>query len=245
MSIKRGNRAEKASREVMVPCMSKFFKYLNSYIKAFGFRQGLAAFSATYLHRRPVFPVPLGTRNVWLRDDPSDRFVFRQIFIDRDYDTRGWRQDTWLRTRYEAILAAGRVPMIIDAGANIGLSSVWFSEEFPQARIYAVEPNGENFSLLIRNAIGRQITPLAGAVWDDVAQLRIANPDAASDAFRVVEGEGDLRAYSVIEICRMERRGDLFIVKVDIEGGESGLFRSNTDWMADPALMIGFSLVRE
>ena len=77
--------------------MSKLFSYLNRYMKAFGIRQGLVAFAATYLYRRRIFPIPRGAGKVWLRDDPSDRFVLRQVFIDRDYDTSGWRQDAWLR----------------------------------------------------------------------------------------------------------------------------------------------------
>ena len=206
--------------------MSKLFSYLYRYVKALGFREGLMAFIATYLRRRGLFPVPRDAGMVWLRDNPADRFVFRQVFIDRDYDTSGWSQDAWVVRRYESILKANRLPVIIDAGANIGLASVWFSERFPRAKVFAVEPNEDNLSVLSLNAIGRPITPLAGAVWDRAARLRIANPGAASDAFRVLEGEGDVRAYSISEITEMEPAGELLLVKVDIEGGESGLFRA-------------------
>jgi hypothetical protein len=68
--------------------------------------------------------------------------------------------------------------------------------------------------------------------------LSIANPTAASDAFRVVEGSGDVRAYSIPEIVGQEPAGELFIVKVDIEGGESRLFRSETAWVRAPALIV-------
>ena len=113
--------------------MFKLFSYLSRYVKAFGFREGLVAFAATYLHRRRLFPIRRGAGEVWLRDNPSDRYVFRQIFLDRDYDTSRWRQDASLKQRYEAILATDRVPVIVDAGANIGLASVWLSEQFPLA----------------------------------------------------------------------------------------------------------------
>jgi FkbM family methyltransferase len=218
--------------------MFKLFSYLNRYVHALGFREGLAAFTATYLPRQGIHKIRRGASTIWLRDNPSDRSVFRQVFIDCDYDTSKWQQDIRLRLRYAAILANGRVPLIIDAGANIGLASLWFSEQFPLASIYAVEPDGGNLSILSRNAAGHAIIPLAGAVWDKPTQLCIANEDAASDAFRVIEGAGDLRAYSIGEILDMQPRGDLLIVKVDIEGGESALFRSNTEWMERPALII-------
>ena len=220
---------------------SKLLNYLSRYVKALGLRQGLSVFAATYLHRRDLYSVPRGAARIWLRDDPADRAMFRQVFIDGSYDTSGWQQESWLKRRYDAILAAGRTPVIIDAGANIGLASVWFNERFPRAKIYAVEPNAENLSMLARNASGRSITPLAGAVWDKAARLRIANPDAPSDSFRVIEserGDGDLRAYGISEICAMEPQGDLFIVKIDIEGGERKLFSSNTVWVKDAALIV-------
>jgi FkbM family methyltransferase len=220
--------------------MFKLFSYLYRYIRALGFREGLAAFAATYLRRGPIFEIRRSSGKIYLRDNPSDRFVFREVFIERGYDTSWWKQDVWLQRRYKAILAAGHVPLIIDAGANIGMASLWFSEQFPLAKVFAIEPERGNISILARNAVGRSIVPLAGAVWDKTAHLCITNEDAASDAFRVVEseGNGEVRAYSIDEITDMEPGGDLFIVKIDIEGGESALFRSNTGWLEKPALII-------
>ena len=68
-------------------------------------------------------------------------------------------------------------------------------------------------------------------------KLTIINPAAGAGAFRVVEGEGNLRAYSVPEILSMEPRGQLLIAKIDIEGGEKALFRSNTDWIREAEMI--------
>ena len=217
---------------------SKLFDYLLRYVGAFGLRRGLTAFAATYLHRKQLFMVPIDGGFVWLRDDPADRAAFRHIFLERDYDTSRWKQDEWLRSRYDAILANGRIPLIIDAGANIGLASIWFNRIYPDARIVAVEPDLENLTLLSRNSDGKRVKPIFGAIWDKSASLRIANRDAPSDAFRVVEGEGELKAYTISDICAMEPSGDLFVVKIDIEGGESQLFRSNTEWMKETSLIV-------
>jgi FkbM family methyltransferase len=219
----------------------KLASYLHSYTAALGMREGLAALTATYLLRRhgQLAEIPRKSGTVWLRDNPADRFTFRLVFIERDYDTSWWRQNhARLQRRYDHALSKGRVPIIVDAGANIGMASIWFAEQFPKAIVHAVEPDEGNFSMLARNAVGRPIVPLAGAVWDRPTRLHIANPDGASDAFRVVEGDGDLRAYSIPEIVSLEPRGELFIVKVDIEGGEASLFRSNTEWARDAALII-------
>jgi len=42
-------------------------------------------------------------------------------------------------------------PLIIDAGANIGLSLIYFKRLYPQARIIAYEPDNSIFKLLESN----------------------------------------------------------------------------------------------
>ena len=162
-----------------------------------------------------------------MRNNPFDRYAFRSTLIERDYDTKGWAQDhARLQQRYGQILSGGRVPIIVDASANIGTAAIWFAEQYPKAIVYAVEPEDGNFSILLRNAAGRPIVPLAGAVWDRPAQLRIANPGGAPDAFRVIEGSGSLRSYLIPDIVTFETHGELFIVKVDIEGGNTPCFEA-------------------
>ena len=48
-------------------------------------------------------------------------------------------------------------PFIIDAGAHIGLSTVYFKKNFPGANIIAIEPNPHNFKLLQTNIFENQI----------------------------------------------------------------------------------------
>jgi FkbM family methyltransferase len=218
----------------------KLLNYLYRYTSGLGFFAGLSAFGATYLRRGPMKIVPRDGGIIWLRDNSSDRCVFRQVFLDRVYDTHGWQQQhNRLHQRYSDIKKRGHIPVIIDAGANIGLVSIWFSEQFPASKIFAIEPDQGNLSVLARNAEKRhQIVPLAGAIWDRSEQLCIVDALAASDAFRVIEGEGNIRAYSIPEVAAMEPDGEIFIVKIDIEGGESALFRSNIAWITEPGLII-------
>jgi hypothetical protein len=79
---------------------------------------------------------------------------------------------------------------------------------------------------------------LTGAIWDRSEQLCIADASAASDVFRVIEGQGNIHAYTIHEVAAMEPDGEIFIVKIDIEGGESALFRSNIEGISEPALII-------
>jgi len=42
-------------------------------------------------------------------------------------------------------------PLIIDIGANIGLTTIYFKELYPKSKIYALEPEPTNFELLTKN----------------------------------------------------------------------------------------------
>jgi FkbM family methyltransferase len=184
--------------------------------------------------------MPLGSQPVWLRSTPSDTSIFFQIFIKQEYDTAGWApQHARLNACYGTILAAGQTPVIIDAGANIGLASRWFGERYPRAKIFAVEPEPANVAVLRRNVAHlANVTVLEGAVWDNQARLSIANPGAGAGAFRVVENDGHLRAYTISEITALAPQASLFIAKIDIEGGEDALFRGNPDWPRDAQLIV-------
>lgn len=60
-------------------------------------------------------------------------------------------------------------PVIIDAGAHIGLASLYFKSLYPQAIIIALEPNPDNFALLQTNIEQNQIEDIELnnlALWD-------------------------------------------------------------------------------
>lgn len=48
-------------------------------------------------------------------------------------------------------------PLIIDAGAHIGLSTLYFKKVYPGAQIIAIEPNPKSFEILEKNIFENQI----------------------------------------------------------------------------------------
>ena len=149
---------------------------LPNFMKVFGPVRGAKAFSQMHFPGKQgqIFSVGVGDQKIWLRRTASDTGIFFQIFIKREYETRQWSQDKQLSERYEAILASGRTPVIIDAGANIGLAALWFHARYPKAKIYAVEPDDANMDMLRRNVAGSpSIVLIQGALWDRPAKLKI------------------------------------------------------------------------
>ena len=189
-------------------------------------------------YRVPGIPSP-----VWLRETVADHATFWQNLVLRQYDIDRFPHAARLDEAYRGALAAGRVPVIVDCGANIGLSVLWFAARFPQARIVAVEPDEANHALLERNTrpLGDRVRLVKGGVWPRSDWLRISNPAAGAAAFRVescAEGTpGALRAYSVPELHALGGGGELLVVKIDIEGSQRQLFDSGTDWVGQAHLV--------
>lgn len=168
-----------------------------------------------------------------IRTGDSDMAAIRQVFIDRQYDF-SWPQhlSDRMQARYEAILAAGEKPIIVDAGANIGAAALWFGRRFPEANIVAIEPDPSNASLLRRNVAGRphQVV-LEAAVGSVPGRVSLVH-EGLSWAIRTERSERGIEIVTIEDAFRASGGTTPFIVKIDIEGFESDLFAANTDWIA-------------
>jgi hypothetical protein len=152
-----------------------------------GIRGSVAIFSDLHLRRifhrhgeRRIYIRELD-RRICLRDLPGDVGVFTQIFVRHEYDTRGLPHHSAVMAAANDLLARGKRPLIIDCGAHIGLSSLWFASQFRDAILYAIEPDRRNFDLLQRNVEHcPNVYPIMGAVWDRPAHLEYVNEDVES-----------------------------------------------------------------
>jgi FkbM family methyltransferase len=181
------------------------------------------------------FRVHLGEwGDVYLRPRTSDMFVLRQIFVDMEYDIRRFPQFKALWSRYQHLLDQDMRPLILDCGANIGLSTIYWAKLFPEAAICAVEPSDDNLRMLVRNTGTLPgVTVEHAALWRTDRELRFRNPGADGWALAVEEGAGGtprtiVRGVSPSALVREQlarlKRGALFLIKMDIEGGERDLF---------------------
>ena len=65
--------------------------------------------------------------------------------------------------QYRLVSCLPECPVIFDAGANVGISALWFLAQHPEARLHCFEPEGENFRLLEANLGGRENVRLTRA----------------------------------------------------------------------------------
>jgi FkbM family methyltransferase len=221
-----------------------------NYVRAFGIFWGIRLLlsverrwprksHAVHSIKGPGFPAP-----VHLRKCVSDHAIFWQCLVMRQYDLSPFAQTARLLEQYRKIVAAGRSPIIIDAGGNIGLAAFWFARTFPESSIISVEPDPANFALLQRNVaiFGDRVRPLHGAVTEIPKAMRIVNSEAGYASYQLEPADDSTEAmvngFTINALSASIDHGELFIVKIDIEGGQKFLFADHTDWIEQAHLIV-------
>lgn len=143
------------------------------------------------------------------------------------------------------MLPAGTAPAsIIDGGGNIGLTAVFFANNFPSAKIVTVEPDTDNFKLLEANCLPYEnITPVKAGIWSHPAQLKVVDKGFGNNAFTVQEVDvntaGSITALGIEDIRQKEKWDTIDVVKLDIEGSEKQVFEKNYEsWLPKTRILF-------
>ena len=198
------------------------------YLSRFGVLRGVFIYFILKLTKIERITIPGLRHPICLRPDTSDLEVFEQIFLKRHYDFA---------------MPGHKIEHIIDCGANIGLSSIFFAVKFPEARIIAIEPEDSNFAVLERNSGGfENIVALKCAVWEKSAMLQIHDPGLGNYGFTTIEdrslGNASVKALGIKDIMLQFGFDHIDLLKIDIEGAEKELFSSNyEDWLPKTKLL--------
>lgn len=158
--------------------------------------------------------------NYHLRKGTSDMPVFRQIFMDGEYD-----------------FPFNIEPRIIlDLGANIGLAAAYFAVRYPAARIIALEPSSGNYQQLLRNTAHHpNVKAYNLAIWSDTKNLEIVESQMGGEWAIQVKTQSRtstsqvIRGITIPELAKLEVFTTIDLLKIDIEGAEEELFK-DPDW---------------
>lgn len=167
-------------------------------------------------------------KRIKLRKSPSSDFeVFKQIFSFKEY------LPVVNAYKHNFSNAADYCPNIIDAGSNIGLTSLFFMDYFDNPNIICIEPEPENFRVLefnLNRNRNSKTVKINGAIWSSNCKIEIVSDfrDRSNWSFRVEETD-DTNAISAYTINQLIADNDfkiLDILKIDIEGTEKQVFTS-------------------
>jgi FkbM family methyltransferase len=183
-------------------------------------------------------------RKFYYRENTSDVAVIQLVLISKQYDLGRLRRSSELKGFLQRKRMTGKIPLIVDAGANIGASAIYFLSAVPDAQIVAIEPETRNFQLLALNTSGLRVETLRAAISSTHGVARVIDPGEGHWGYRTQNIDQADTATSVprITINEIYRRHATrcfpWIVKIDIEGGELDLFLSNTEWVAATPILI-------
>jgi FkbM family methyltransferase len=192
---------------------------LRTYFPLGGLRAVVALIEHKLLNNFPDLPVHVSgiAHPVWIRVHTSDWWALQQVLIRREYECS----------------FAADPKVIIDAGANIGTTSVFYANRYPRARIYAVEPDPSNFLMLQKNTRRYPwVTPIWGALWKDDQSVKIAPPQALTHwGVRVLEEGISVPAFTVPSVMKRHALEFVDILKLDVEGAEYEVLSTATEWI--------------
>jgi FkbM family methyltransferase len=215
----------------------KRYRAFKKILKCFGVVGGIrAAIRQLYTNDLLVerlYSKPLD-EEVYLRLNTTDFSIYNQMFKHLEYDI--------------PFIVSPRI--IVDAGANIGLSALYFANRFPEALIYAIEPDASNFEIMRRNVVKcDRIVPIHAALWFENTELDLYCPPPGhagtqKDGFQTLPAGADeatsnrVRAISPIQIMKDYKLDHIDLLKIDIEGSERELFLHADDWIERVEVII-------
>jgi len=164
-----------------------------------------------------------------LRLKTSDLATFKDIFVKGQYDFK----------------TPESPKVIIDAGANIGLTSLVFANRFPGAKIIAIEPEQSNYDVLEKNiAPYPNVVAVQAAVWNKNGMVNIVDPGLGNWGFQVGNGNEDgprnimqCPGVTIDRIMQDHGVDYIDILKMDIEGGEKEVFEDAAGWIDKVGLL--------
>lgn len=138
-------------------------------------------------------------------DSASFLFMFKEIFRKEIYKFASNKKD----------------PVIIDCGANIGLSVIYFKQLFPKAIITAFEPDLKIFDVLKKNVESfgyPDVSLINKGVWNTDGTLSFFSEGA--DAGHIEANANEANSKIEVTSLRPFLNKEIDFLKIDIEGAE-------------------------
>jgi len=157
-----------------------------------------------------------------LRPFAGDLFVLYEVLAFRAYDIPS------------SLLPTEKVRIIIDCGANIGITSLFLATRYPDATILSVEPHPENFALLKANvAEVPRILPIHACVTGTPQKAIRFTTNQAAWGNRIAtdadtNGSVWIPAITIDELCKRNGIEKIDLLKLDIEGAEQQVLQNGT-----------------
>jgi len=127
--------------------------------------------------------------------------------------------------------ALNDTPLIIDCGSNIGLSLLFFSKQYPKAKIIAFEPDNSVLPFLKKNIEESRLTQVElyeKAVWDAVTELKFYTDNGMGGRVETAYKNQEAVTIKTVRL-RDFLQEPIAMLKMDIEGAEYSVLKDCTN----------------
>lgn len=124
-----------------------------------------------------------------------------------------------------------RAPKIIDGGANIGLSAIYFKQLYPESSVIAFEPDDMAFEALRKNLASfgyNDVECLQKALWNSDTSLQFLHEGADGGRIALPEDKGTLVTIAATRL-RPYLTEPVDLLKLDVEGAETDVLKDCSD----------------
>lgn len=196
----------------------KVYSWLRWNYHTFGINHAIKSLFIYYSRKSDYIKVQIINTNhfINIRPGTTDQDVYNEIFKENELD-----------------FEFKNARVIVDGGAHVGCASIWLSIKYPNSKIYAIEPDEENYKLLVTNSkLFPNIIPLKYGLWSKKTYLLVDNKNKDNWNFTVseVEFNSGLEGIGITDLMEMFDIKKIDILKIDIEGSEVELFK-NSLWI--------------
>jgi FkbM family methyltransferase len=209
-------------------------RHIAGLVKAIGAAKTLEVITRRFFRRRGVVRASLrehGRRPIEIDPLNSDLLVASQIFGHKEY-ALDVRLTLRLNEHAAELRKAGRIPVILDGGANVGYSALFFADTYPESLIVAVEPDQNSFASLKRNVADHpRIRSIHAALGSHTEGVRLQSTANESWAHFIWEdGDGGLvPSVTLHGLFADNPEWEPLIIKLDIEGSEKTVVAASPD----------------
>ncbi len=169
-----------------------------------------------------TYPVNSRPMQFVIRRNSSDIEVFEQIIFKEEYSA------------IIPILKDIRAPhmTVIDAGSNIGLTTLYLKGFFPDARFVCIEPSSKNMGVFEKSITANSLTDISlekRGLWSKDCLLKERSfRDNKEWSFSLEEtdrkDDGSIEAISVGRLMKNFNLDRVEFFKIDVEGAEKNIF---------------------
>lgn len=159
-----------------------------------------------------------------MRTNEGDLAIFYEIF--------------WKEIYKIPFLVLPEKSVILDLGAHIGCTAIYFSMVYPDAQIYAVEASEESYNILKENVKSFKNIIAVQAVIDSQDGVVCFDTSGYSFNSKLNHNGKMVQSISISTLMMQYQITRVNLIKIDIEGAEKNILQNNVNWLRQIDTMI-------